>query len=158
MWKRTAAVTAGALVVAWFLIAHGNANPPTRREPITYADLVNRPVLGRLGQPLGQIVTIQGVFADGTFTRMKKDDGWILVRVQVVNGQRLEHEQVFQYERAAKNSPAVGSAFKFIGYETGGFTGEPAGVWELTDPRYTVATTGYGFTTSFMFLRDQRSR
>src|SRR4029079_5341290 len=100
----------------------------------TYADLTKRPVHGRLGHALGEIVTIEGVFADGTLTRAKMDDGWILVRIQAVNGKRLKDEQVFHYERAAKSSPTVGSEFKFIGYETGGFTGTPRDAFKYTPP------------------------
>ena len=151
--KRTAAVLSVLVaVVSWLLISHGNAKDMP--EPITYADLTTRPVHGRLGHALGEIVTVEGVFADGTFTRAKMDDGWMLVRVRVVNGKRLKDEQIFQYEKSAKGSPAVGSEFKFIGYETGGFTGTPDGVFKYTPP---FATTGYGFTTSFMFLRDEKA-
>jgi hypothetical protein len=137
------------------LISGGAAREQTAVEPITVADLTRRPVLGRLGQPLGKIVTIEGVFADGNLTKMKMDDGWILVRVRVVDGKRLEKERVFQYEQSRKASPKVDSEFKFIGYETGGFTGIPGDAFKYTLP---VATTGYGFTTSFVFLRDERAR
>jgi hypothetical protein len=153
--KRIAAVVTALVLVVCFAIAHGKADPGNRLEPITYADLTTRPVFGRLGRPLGEIITIEGVFTDGTFTRMKADDGWILLRVQVVNGIRLKQEQVFQYEQARKNSPAAGAAFKFIGYETGGFTGEPAGTFKYTGP---FPTTGYGFTTKFIVLRDEMAR
>lgn len=152
--KRAVAAVGVALVLAaGFLLSKGTARDMAP-EPITYADLMKRPVLGRLGHPLGEIVSIEGIFADGTFTKVKQDDGWILVRVRGVNGKALKDEQVFQYQMAAKGSPAAGAEFKFIGYETGGFTGIPNDAFKYTPP---VATTGFGFTTEFVFLRDEKA-
>lgn len=131
--KTVAAISVALVLVAWFLLSKGTAKD-VAPEPITYTDLNKRPVLGRLGHPLGEIVSIEGIIADGSFTKAKVDDGWILVRVRAVNAKPLKVEQVFQYEEAAKGSPVVGSEFKFIGYETGGFTGIPIEAFKYTLP------------------------
>jgi hypothetical protein len=47
--------------------------------------------------------------------------------------------------------PRAGARFKFVGYETGGFSGTPEEALVYI-PR--TATSGYYFTTSLVILRD----
>jgi len=47
--------------------------------------------------------------------------------------------------------PTAGARFKFVGYETGGFSGTPEEAF-LYIPR--TATSGYYFTTSLVIVRD----
>jgi hypothetical protein len=161
MTKATLAMIFAAPVVLGgiLLIAHASADDrPRRIEPIPVSELARRPVLGRLGHSLGGIVTIEGTVADGSFTRAKADEGETLLRVRIVNGKRLKDEQVFPFRPspwAKVSRPKVGSKFKYIGYETGGYTGIPADAFKYI-PK--VATTGYGFTTSFVVLRDEKRR
>jgi len=114
-------------------------------------------VIGSLDRPLGEVVTIEGIVADETYTKRKQDAGEILLRVQAVNGKALKREAIFpfhHYEGTQMKRPSAGMRFKYLGYETGGFSGLPEAAFVYI-PR--VATSGHYFTTSFVILRDDSS-
>jgi hypothetical protein len=123
------------------------ASPADRVKSITVSELNQLQVIGLLGHPLGTIVTIEGVVADDSYRIMRADLGHTLLRVQTVGGKKLLKEQVFHFGNAPAEieKPKVGSKFKYIGYETGGFTGTPQGTFDYVRP---FATTGYYFTTA----------
>lgn len=152
-------VVAGFVFGGIFLFSNGHADKQLHPvEPISVSELSRRPVVGRLGHSLGEIVTIEGTVADGSSTRAKADEGKMLLRVQIVSGKRLEDEQVFHFQLASGariSIPKVGSKFKYRGYETGGFTGIPADAFQYIGM---IATTRYGFTTSFLVVRDEKNR
>jgi len=128
---------------------------PKQAKSITVSELSKLQVIGALGQALGKIIVIEGVAADEYYRKMKADGGHTLLRVQSVDGKKLQEEQVFHFlafPSADIEKPKVGSKFKYIGYETGAFTGVPAKAFDYTLP---VATTGYGFTTDFVVVRDE---
>jgi hypothetical protein len=128
------------------------------QPPIKVNDLNERPVVGSLGQPLGKMVTVEGVVAEGDFTRKKSDVGATLLRIQKVDGRPLKHEVIFHFSPSSMvtiEKPAVGSRFKYVGYETGAFTGTPPGEFKYTGP---FATTTYHFATSFEVLKDEKSK
>jgi hypothetical protein len=103
---------------------------------------------------LGEVVTVEGTAVDDTYTRRKEDAGKILLRIQSVNGKRLKSEAVLHfvaYDGEESKKPSVGTKFKYIGFETGGFSGMPESAFVYI-PR--VPTSGYYFTTSFVILRD----
>ena len=148
-----AAVSGGISV-----LSHGSDDQPPRTEPIPVAELERGSVVGHLGQPLGKIVTIQGIVADGRFTRAKADEGETLLRVRTVNGQRLREEWLFHFQCspwATVGKPRVDTEFNYLGYETGGYSGIPAHAFKYIPA---VATSRYGFTTSFLVLRDEKNR
>jgi hypothetical protein len=126
--------------------------PPEPAKPIPASDLHNRPVIGRLDRPLGTIVVVEGVVADGSYTKAKGDEGQTLLRVRAVNGKRLAEEQVFYFgallERPEK--PRVGTTFNYSGYETGGFVGLPTKAFDYVG---LIAIPGYAFMTNFVVLR-----
>ena len=128
--------------------------PPEPAKPIPVSDLQDHQVIGRLGHPLGTIIVVEGVVADGSYTKAKGDHGRTLLRVHAVNGKRLAEEQVFHFgsllERVEK--PKVGTRFKYSGYETGGFTGLPAKAFDYVG---LIALPGYAFATDFEVLRDE---
>ncbi len=124
--------------------------PAKPLKSITVQELASIEVIGWLGRPLGTIVTVEGIVADGSYTMTKADDGCTLLRIETVDGKQLPKEKVFQY--SGNDKPKVGSKFKYIGYETGGFTGAPA---KLFDYMPAFATTGYRFSTEFHVLRDE---
>ncbi len=111
-------------------------------------------MIGSLGRPLGEVVSIEGIAADEDYTRRKADAGEILLRVLAVNGKSLKREVVLNfhpYEGAEMKNPSAGMRFKYFGYETGGFSGIPEAAFVYV-PR--VPTSGHYFTTSFVILRD----
>lgn len=142
---------AALAIVILFPLAVASADKAPKS--IGISELSKLQVIGWLGQPLGRIVTIEGVVVDGSYTRCKADEGQSLLRVQVVDGKQLPKEQVFHFDPflAELEKPTVGSKFKYIGYETGGFTGVPAKAFDHVPA---IATTGYYFTTHFVVLRD----
>lgn len=145
-------------------------NPPVWKErttfpalagparSITVPDLWEIPVIGWLGQPLGKLVTIEGVAADASYMECKAHAAETMLRIQKVNGKDLPRECVFPFGpflATGIDEPRAGSRFKYIGYETGGFTGVPGTAWEYVRA---IQTTGYGFTTHFVVLRDELKR
>jgi hypothetical protein len=131
--------------------AQKTKNNPT---PITVDQLGRRKVTGKLGHPLGAIVTIEGQAADDTYTREKADAGRTLLRIESVNGKQLRREVVFPFvviETVSIATPSVGTRFKFVGFETGEFIGMPDGVFKYVEP---FATTGYYFRSSFVVISN----
>lgn len=123
-------------------------------KPINMSRLTSSKVIGTFGRPLGEVVSIEGIAADENYTRRKADTGQTLLRVLAVNGKTLKHEAILPfhpYEGVEVKKPSVGVRFKYVGYETGGFSGTPEAAF-IYVPR--VATSGYYFTTSFVILRD----
>jgi hypothetical protein len=142
----------GALLVWVGTTNAGRQLKPEKSIPL--ADLHDRPVVGSLGHPLGTIVTIEGEVADGSYTNLRKDEGLTLLRVHAVNGEKLAGERIFQFDSLLDRvrTPEVGTRFNFTGYETGGFTGIPTKAFDYVG---LVQSTGYGFTTDFIVLRDE---
>lgn len=145
---------ATATAMALVAIALGRAEPPSKRlQSISVQELNKMQVIGWLGQPLGRIVTIEGLVAGDDYRRMKADLGHTLLRVRAVNERALPAEQVFHFHGKVK--PMVGGKFRYTGYETGGFTGHPQELEEFGPP---VAGTRYGFTTEFVIVREEPPR
>ena len=136
----------------------GQRRPKSDTESIHASKLNRSKVIGSLGYALGEVVIIEGVIADDSYTRRKADAGKLLLRVQAVNGKPLKEEALFDFSPfvgADIRNPAVGARFKYTGYETGGFSGIPEQAFDYV-PR--VPTTGYYFSTSFVILRDESGR
>jgi hypothetical protein len=127
----------------------------TQKFPSIHASRLNTGnVVGALGYPLGEVVTVEGIAADETYTRRKADTGKILLLVHRVNGKPIKREVVLPcqpHEGVELTRPTAGARFKFVGYETGGFSGTPEEAFVYI-PR--TATSGYYFTTSLVILRD----
>ncbi|SRR5260370_1176676 len=125
-------------------------------KPIHVSTLNRNKVIGSLQRALGEVINIEGLVADENYTRKKADTGELLLRVQAVNGKRLKREVILPFSPfpgADLKNPSVGSKFKYIGYETGGFSGTPEKAFDYL-PR--AATTGYYFRSSFVVLRDEK--
>src|SRR5688572_28473284 len=82
-------------------------------------------ILGRIGVPLGEIVTVQGVVIDGPF---KGYEGGPNVCVQRVNGRATQrytrvplHACFGRFGEGALPKLVMGEAYEFEGYETGGY-------------------------------------
>ena len=136
----------------------GLDKPPDHPKSITVAELNELPVIGLLGKPLGICVTIEGVVADGSYTKRKVDSGATLLRVQTVDGEKLANEQIFHfrvYDWSNVDKPKIGSMFKYIGYEDGGFAGT---IGNQFDWLPVVAAPEYSFTTSFVIVRDENNQ
>src|SRR6266481_5278568 len=66
----------------------------TTADTIHVSTLNRARVIGELGWPLGEIVTIEGIASDGAYTRKKSDLGAVVLRIRAVNGKPLKSEIV----------------------------------------------------------------
>lgn len=96
-----------------------------RKRSITVDELRKLQVIGRLGQPLGGIVTIEGVVADDSYTNSKADSGQTLLRVQTAGGKSLVEEQVYHFRPFLNrlDEPKVGAGSSMSGTR-------PENTWE----------------------------
>jgi len=150
------AVVAIAAVIAGILFSSAVTRAemvPDQPKSITLSELNKLQVIGWLGQPLGKIVTIEGVVPDATFVRSKEQEDKTLLRVQTVDGIKLSEAAVFCFSSLLSGieEPKAGAKFKYIAYETGGFTGVPEGNFAYVGP---LCCTSYYFTTHFVIIRD----
>jgi hypothetical protein len=111
---------------------------------VSTADIGARVTLiGRLGQPLGTMLTIEGTWGYPNQSRGPTKDYPLLFTVSRVNGTRLKTPIVFHGRQVSaynKQGKSVippheqqrrldGAAWILRGYETGRFTVIPAGYW-----------------------------
>lgn len=120
---------------------------------ITVKDFEQKSPLGTLGQPLGEIITISGVVRQtGLGVKSALEE---VLSVESVNGRPLSQPVTIPYKlfmTAQVAKPLLGESFKYVGYETGGFTGVPPEAFKYVSA---VATTGYRFNTSFEVLTEE---
>lgn len=108
--------------------------------PILIDEINSRGVLGRLGHPLGTVLTVEGVVFCGDAVPNKNHEGRIWLDVQTVDGQSLDETERFQFDLKEfaphgididdDDLPPImteshGDGFKCLVFETGGFTGGP---------------------------------
>lgn len=157
--KLLAILAVGSLIsIIMCQTAAGQKRTKSNSQSIHISTLNGSKVIGSLGHQLGEIVVIEGVVADESYTKRKADAGELLLRVRAVNGKPLKEEVIFEFRPFSSGgikNPPVGVRFKYTGYETGGFSGTPEKAFDYV-PR--VPTTGYNFTTSFVILRDENKR
>jgi len=120
---------------------------------LTVNDLEQKPLLGHLGQPLGKIITISGVVRQGELGA--KASPRDVLSVESVNDRPLAQPVTIEFNlfmTAQVAKPILGRSFKYVGYETGGFTGVPQEAFKFVPA---VATTGHRFNTSFQVLKEE---
>ena len=82
-----------ALLCAAFVLAQERVKLP----PIPIEELNTRPVIGKLGVPLGTVVEIQAVVVSGRELRRKADSSSYLLKITHVNGKRLHESRVMHF-------------------------------------------------------------
>jgi hypothetical protein len=120
---------------------------------LTVTDLELKPLLGQLGQPLGKIITIAGVVRQGELGA--KASPRDVLSVEAVNDRPLAQPVTIEFNlfmTAQVAKPVLGRSFKYVGYETGGFTGIPQEAFKFVPA---VATTSHRFNTSFQVLQEE---
>lgn len=120
-------------------------------KQIPYTQLSQSGLTGSLGHGLGQLVTVEGQILDTT--DMKDDEGKIRLRIDKVDGKALGKPVVLPLEFfsfSAPPRPKAGDKVKYIGYETGAFTGIPGKAFEHI-PR--VASQDYHFALAFQVCK-----
>ena len=153
--KLSLSLTTGLLItVASGLIADAQSQRAKTRVRSIHVSQLNK-VIGYLGHPLGEVITIEGITVDENYTKRKSDSGQLLLRVEDVNGKRLKNEVILHFspfENVTIRNPSARAKFKYIGYETGGFNGIPERAFDYVPQ---AGTAGYAFSTSFVVLRDE---
>jgi hypothetical protein len=153
---------------------------PSAAEPSAkvtrVSDLEEGTVIGKLGQPLGVVMRMEGTVVDGASLHDKVHSSSFLLRIDSVAGKPLDKPVVMDFEGTAlPNSDFalhewktgkktgqldsrqiaelkvgyVGSRVTLHGYETGRFGGIP----KCLPPDEMWQDRGFGFRTSLMVLR-----
>jgi hypothetical protein len=116
-------------------------------------DFTRQPPIGALGQPLGKVTTISGVIRQAALgAKASKLD--LVLSIEAVNNRPLPKPVTmpFQiFETAKVVQPFLGQTFRYVGYETGGFTGVPAEAfnWVLA-----VSSREYHFAAFYEILHE----
>ncbi|PZO40599.1 MAG: hypothetical protein DCF19_11965 [Pseudanabaena frigida] len=131
------------------------AAPKSSKESdiVTITDIEQKHLIGHLGQPLGKIIVISGVVRqEQSGAKSSPRD---VLSVESVNDRPLAQPVTIEFNlfmTAQVAKPILGQSFKYIGYETGGFTGIPQDAFKFVPA---VATTGHRFNTFFQVLQEE---
>ena len=165
---RTPQFRLGLVIVLTVILGCANPrhSPPQRNiaaEPekqIHLEDLKPESVIGRLGFPLGTIITIEGTVEDLSDSHMKADDGRTSLMILTVNGQPLSKSVRYDFiptrtKKGRLSTPPANAKFIYIGYEKANFYGQPKEAEKYLPP-ITVATNRIGFRcdAGFVVLDD----
>ena len=116
-------------------------------------DFTQQPPIGQLAHPLGKIVTISGVIRQAALGA-KASNLDLVLSVEAVNDRPLTKPVImpFQiFETAKVVKPFLGQTFRYVGYETGGFTGVPAAAFKWVPA---IATTDHHFEAFYQILHE----
>lgn len=108
-------------------------------------------VIGRLGIPLGNVVTLEGRVAPD-LSRNKGRDGRLVLSIEAVDGNVLDQSIEFWDEIVVLPKGAmleVGRRFRFAAYETGSFQGIPRGSTDRV-----AAGRSFGYVPKLAIERD----
>ena len=108
-------------------------------------------VIGKLGMPLGKVVTIEADVIDGDRANGKALEGVALLMVRSVNGKLVRELYTlrFSWFDTVPTAPLSGRV-RLVGYETGQFIGVPAEAFAYIPP---VASQGFHFESAFVILK-----
>lgn len=147
-----------AILIASLFAASASAQTPataSSEPPLTIDEVRLRGVTGRLGPRLGTIVEVSGsVVAVPEPRRKAHATVPFLLSITAVDDNHLREPVVYEfipYHSSLVFTPKIGDAFRFIGYETGGFEGSPNGFYKIEGVPY-HADVNYGFSARFVAL------
>lgn len=109
-------------------VAEKVADKMERQPMISSASLDPSKIQGSLGQPLGQLITVEGHIHAGD-PRSKADQDKLLLEVVKVDGKPLAKPVSLAmgfFAFTGITAPKAGSSVKYQGYETGSFQGIPS--------------------------------
>src|SRR5581483_2349526 len=116
-------------------------------------------LIGKLHEPLGTVLTLQGVVVDGPSKGYEDGPN---IRVQRING-RATQEGIrikltpYFYKFGEKDLPKLsfGQTYEFEGFESGQFVGVPKEAYERAGVILQVAV-GHGFTHWFTVYKGKK--
>jgi hypothetical protein len=133
--------------------------PPGFQPRVHYSDIPERVlIIGKLGQPLGQLVTVRGTW---TAPYPSKPGLPVVLVVNQVNGNPIDSPAKFDvvepvWERDEEvTKRAVGEEWELRGVETGGFVGFGDKVWEELGQQ-PASRPPRGFLTRFCYVKAKR--
>ncbi|NJK41495.1 MAG: hypothetical protein HC934_09360 [Acaryochloridaceae cyanobacterium SU_2_1] len=131
------------------------AAEPSKTSPAIHVDQL-RPtvVMGKLGQPLGKVITISGKVVSGDRSAKSNHPDDLALQVLQVNDQALATPVTLPwtvFTTAAIKPPKLHQAFKYVGYETGSFTGVPHEAFKVLSA---VASREFHFESRFEVLQE----
>jgi hypothetical protein len=150
--KKIISTLLGLTALSGFAIIH--QFPPAFAIPAAKTtDFTQQLPIGELGQPLGKITTISGVVRQAAL-RAKASEKDLVLSIETVNNRPLPKPitipfQIFTTAKVAQ--PFLGQTFRYVGYETGGFTGVPAEAFKWVPA---VATTNHRFEAFYQILHE----
>lgn len=122
---------------------------------VNYMDLGGEiQIIGSLNKPLGEILTVEGIIVDDTYTKRKSDSGKLLLKIESINGEKISNEIIIPFSTfkwVSIKDVKVDDYKKFIGYETGEMTGIPEKAFDYMPQ---VATEGFQFSTYFQICKE----
>src|SRR5262245_52736137 len=149
------------------LIVLGSVSSAVGQEKpidVPVSDLGSRfRLVGKLHIPLGEVVAVQGVIAEGPF---KGYEGGPNLRVQRINGRATQEDiqiKVVPYfgqfgEKIynGRELPKLenGATYEFEGYETGGYIGKASEAYQRAS--LAIQTTGYYFRQLFEVYKAKK--
>jgi len=116
-------------------------------------------IIGRLGEPLREIMSVQGRWAYPDQSQGSTKDYSLLFHVTHVKGRQLDQPVVFATVHAVTErrgapqpqevKPREGETWELRAYETGGYCGEPDDYWKEYGGRpVQYSEWGWGFVTT----------
>ncbi|MEE3718915.1 hypothetical protein V2H45_19405 [Tumidithrix elongata RA019] len=131
------------------------ADSSDRANNLSSVDALNQtPPIGALGVPLGTIVTISGSVSQN-LQGSKSDRLDLALTVEQVNDRPLPKPIIIPFQvfmTAQISQPVLARKFRYVGYETGGFTGIPSEAFQFVPA---VTSTGHVFRTNFQILQEE---
>jgi hypothetical protein len=162
----SALLTFMALVVALGLLQSESsplaAGQPAKRESVLASELGSKvDVIGRLGVPLGRLVTIEGRVASGDILREKAMSDVPILFVETIDGHSVaSHPWIALREPGDESAKGAkpGTRSKLYGYENGGFEGFPAKLLVSSDRTAVPAGFSWEFRTWFEIAKTVESK
>lgn len=126
--------------------SRGPQKPKEAKQAIVSVKSFGRDnVLGYLGHPLGTVVRVTGVCIDGDTLLSRADAGKTLLKIEMVNGKKLDCKYLFPFLRAARGieEPLPGQRFDYYVHEYGYFGGIVEPPRSLRIKREPIASDGF---------------
>lgn len=139
------AFTAALVAILWANDSARTKPPSAEPVAVSVSKFAQALPVGYLGVPLGTVVRITGVAIDGDTLGWKAAAGKTFLRIETVNGKRLEQPIDFEFLRAPREvrQPAAGERFDYYVHEYGHFDGVVTPPKELGIRTVIVANDGF---------------
>ncbi len=128
-------------------------------QPLHTSEFESATVIGKLGKPLGTLVTVEGGYVvQNDIPNTKRDESAVLLDIVSVDGKAVSGKPI-RYEFPPGKlqeavAPKAGQRFKLVVYEAGGFNGDVDGAAQY-EVVVAKAFRPFKFLSFLRVLRDQ---